>query len=69
MKFWANQDVDLGNRFRRRGMSHKVYVIERFIEHNDLPKHACLVCIESSETLTVALSALLDGKLFEPVED
>jgi hypothetical protein len=68
MNFWASQDVEVGDCFRRRGMSHKVYVIERFIEHTDLPRHACLVCIENSETLTVALSALLDGKLFERVE-
>jgi hypothetical protein len=68
MKFWASEDVEVGDRFRRRGMSHKVYVIERFIEHTDLPRHACLVCIENSETLTVALSALIDGNSFERVE-
>jgi hypothetical protein len=68
MKFWASEDVAVGDRFRRRGVSHKVYVIERFIEHTDHPIHVCLVCIENSETLTVALSALLDGKLFERVE-
>jgi hypothetical protein len=69
MMFRANQDVQLGDRFKRRGMSHKVYIIERLIEHTDHPRHACLVCIENSETLTVALSALLDGKLFERVLD
>jgi hypothetical protein len=69
MSFWASQDVGVGDRFRRHGMSHKIYVIERFIEHADLPRHACLVCIENSETLTVALSALLDGRTFERVED
>jgi hypothetical protein len=66
--FWTSQDVEVGDRFKRRGMSNKVYVIERFIEHTDLPRHACLVCIENSETLTVALSALLDGRSFERVE-
>jgi hypothetical protein len=69
MNFWASQDVEIGDRFRRCGMSQKVYVIERFIEHTDLPRHACLVCIANSETLTIALSALLDGRLFERVED
>ena len=68
MNFWASQDVEVGDRFRRRGMSHKVYVIERFIEHNNLPRHACLVCTENSETLTIALSALLDARLFERIE-
>lgn len=68
MNFWASEDVEVGDRFKRRGMSHKVYVIERFIEHTDHPRHVCLVCIENSETLTVALSALLDGKFFERVE-
>jgi len=69
MNFWTSQDVDVGDRFKRRGMSHKVYIVERFIEHTDHPIHVCLACIENSETLTVALSALLDGNSFEPVED
>jgi len=49
-------------------MSHKVYISERFIEHPDHPRHVCLVCIENSETLTVALSALLGGNFLERVE-
>jgi len=69
MKFWASQDVEVGNRFRRRGMSQKIYIIERFIEHADHPRHVYLVCAENSETLTVALSALLDGSLFERIGD
>jgi len=44
------------------------YTIERFIEPADHPRHVCLVCIEDRETLTVGLSALLDGKLFERAE-
>jgi len=69
MKFWTSQDVEVGDRFKRRGMSHKVYILERFIEHSDHPRHVSLVCAENSETLTVALSALLDGNLFERIDD
>jgi hypothetical protein len=68
MNFWASHDVDVGDRFRRLGRSHRVYIVERFIEYADHPRHVCLVCIEDRETLTVGLSALLDGKLFERVE-
>jgi hypothetical protein len=69
MKFRASHGVEVGDRFKRRGMSHKVYILERFIEHADHPRHVSLVCAENSETLTVALSALLDGNLFERFED
>jgi hypothetical protein len=68
MKFWASREVEIGDRFKRRSVSHKVYILERFIEHTHHPRHACLVCIENRETLTVALSVLFDGKLFERVE-
>ena len=69
MMFRANQDVQVGDRFKRRGKSHRVYTVERFIEPTDHPRHACLVSLESRDALTVALSALLDGKFFERVLD
>lgn len=68
MIFRASPDVEVGDRFKRRGTSRRVYIIERFIERPDHPRHVRLVCIENSETLTVALSALFDGKYFERVE-
>jgi hypothetical protein len=33
MKFGVSQNVEAGNRFERRGLSHKVHNIERIIEY------------------------------------
>ena len=67
MMFRANEDVQVGDRFKRRGKSHTVYIVERFIEPTDHPRHVCLVSPESRDALTVSLSALLDGRFFERV--
>ena len=60
--------VQIGDRFKKRGHAHKVYAIDRFLDFADHPQHVCLVAAEHGERVTIALSALLDGDLFEPVE-
>jgi hypothetical protein len=46
-----------------------VYVIDHFIDFADHPRHVRLAAVDHREFLTIALSALLDGSAFEPIED
>ena len=67
MMFWSTAGEQVGERFRRRGNSHQVYVVERIIEPADHSKHASRGSRASRDALTVALSALLDDRSFERV--
>ena len=67
--FRAKHLVEVGDRFKRRSYARRVYAIDRFIDFADHPRHVRLVGVDHREFLTIALSALLDGSVFEPIED
>lgn len=67
--FRAKHDVQVGDRFKRRNPMRRVFAVERFIDFTDHPRHVRMVDVDHREFLTIALSALLDGSVFERVED
>ena len=67
--FRAKHLVEVGDRFKRRSYARRVYAIDCFIDFADHPRHVRLVGVDHREFLTIALSALLDGSVFEPIED
>jgi hypothetical protein len=67
--FRAKHLAEVGDRFIRRSYARRVYAIDRFIDFADHPRHVRLVAVDHREFLTIALSALLDGSVFEPIKD
>ena len=67
--FRTRRPVQVGDRFQRRSHVRRVYAIERFIDFTNHPRHVCLVAVDQRESLTIALSALLDGSVFERIKD
>jgi len=61
--------VEAGDRFKRRGgRSHK-FNVSGSLSTLTVPDTYVPLCVENRETLTVALSVLLEWKFFERVED
>jgi hypothetical protein len=66
--FRTKHVVQVGDRFKRRSYSRKVYAVECFFDLTDRPRHVRLVGIGHRDSRTMALSALVDGSVFEPVK-
>ena len=67
--FRIRHPIQVGDRFKRRSLVRRVYAIERFIDFADHPRHVRLVAVDHRESLTIALSALLEGSVFERIKD
>ena len=67
--FRTKHPVQVGDRFKRRSPMRRVFAVERFIDFTDHPRHVRMVAVDHREFLTLALSALLDGSVFERMDD
>ncbi|GAB6053512.1 hypothetical protein JCM17960_23320 [Magnetospira thiophila] len=59
------EDITQGDVYVKSGTSQTRWAVERMFEYTDIPPHVRLVSQgDRNRTITVALSALLDGKQF-----
>ncbi|CCQ73479.1 hypothetical protein [Magnetospira sp. QH-2] len=56
-------DIAQGDIYVKYGATQTRWAVERFFEYTDIPPHVRLVSLgDRNRTITVALSALQDGK-------
>ncbi|WP_157879214.1 hypothetical protein [Pararhodospirillum photometricum] len=61
--------VHPGDRFMKPGNPPSIWHVDQMLEYPDLPPHVRLIELGGNRrTVTVALSALLDGRLYSPVQ-